>query len=45
MTVEERGRTGLHAKGGGITVAEAIERFLVAHAEEHLAQVQAALRT
>lgn len=45
MTVEERGRTGFYAKGGRITVAEAIERFLVAHAEEHLAQVQAALRT
>lgn len=45
MTVEERNRTGVYAKGGTITVGEAIERLLVAHAEEHLAQVQAALRT
>ena len=44
MTVEERGRTGVYSKGGKITVAEAIERFIVGHAEEHLAQVQAALR-
>ena len=44
MTAEERRRAGVHAKGGTITVAEAVERFIVAHAEEHLAQVQAALR-
>jgi hypothetical protein len=44
MTVEERGRAGVYAKGGAITVAEAVARFIVAHAEEHLAQVQAALR-
>jgi hypothetical protein len=44
MTVEERGRAGVYTKGGTITVAEAIEKFIVAHAEEHLSQVQAALR-
>jgi uncharacterized damage-inducible protein DinB len=44
MTAEERGRTAVYVKGGKITVADAIERFIVGHAEEHLAQVQAALR-
>jgi uncharacterized damage-inducible protein DinB len=44
MTLEERGKTGVYIKGGRITVSEAIERFIVAHAEEHLAQVQSALR-
>jgi uncharacterized damage-inducible protein DinB len=44
MTAEERSRTAVYVKGGRITVADAIERFIVGHAEEHLAQVQAALR-
>ncbi len=44
MTAEERRRTGVHVKKGRIAVSEVIERLIVAHAEEHLSQVQAALR-
>ncbi len=43
MSEEERRRKGVYTKGGEFTVAEVIERFLVAHAEDHLAQVRAAL--
>jgi len=38
-------KTGIHLRRGEMTVAEIIELFIVAHAEDHLAQVQAALRT
>ncbi len=44
MTVEEYGRECVHLTRGKVTAGQAIERFIVAHAEEHLAQVQAALR-
>ena len=44
MSAAERGRKGVHPKHGEMTVAEVVETFIVAHAEEHLAQVQAALR-
>ncbi len=44
MSGAERSRTGLHLRHGEMTVADVIEQFVVAHAEEHLAQVQAALQ-
>ncbi len=44
MSAAERGKKGLHLRRGEMTVADVIEVFVVAHAEEHLAQVQAALR-
>jgi hypothetical protein len=40
----ERGKTGFHLRQGEMTVAEVIERFIVAHAEDHLAQIRAALQ-
>jgi len=45
MPAAERGRKGIHLRRGEMTVADVVEVFIVAHAEEHLAQVQAALRT
>jgi uncharacterized damage-inducible protein DinB len=44
MSPEERSKKGMHVREGEITVAEAIERFIVHHAEEHLAQVRAAVQ-
>jgi uncharacterized damage-inducible protein DinB len=44
MSAAERGKKGLHLRRGEMTVADVIEVFVVSHAEEHLAQVQAALR-
>jgi hypothetical protein len=40
----ERAKRGINAERGETTVAEVIESFIVGHAEEHLAQIQAALR-
>lgn len=40
----ERSKRGIHSARGEMTVAEIVESFIVGHAEEHLAQVQAALR-
>jgi hypothetical protein len=37
-------RKGMHVRLGEMTVAEVVTRFIVAHAEEHLAQVRAALQ-
>jgi uncharacterized damage-inducible protein DinB len=45
MPAAERGRKGIHLRRGEMTVADVVEVFIVAHAEEHLVQVQAALRT
>ena len=45
MPAAERGRKGIHLRRGEMTVADVVEVFIVAHAEEHLAQVQAALQT
>jgi uncharacterized damage-inducible protein DinB len=45
MPAAERGQKGIHLRRGEMTVADVVEVFIVAHAEEHLAQVQAALRT
>jgi hypothetical protein len=44
LSAAERGKRGLHNSRGEMTVAEVIESFVVGHAEEHLGQVQAALR-
>lgn len=44
LSMAERGKRGISSEGGEITVADVLESFIVGHAEEHLAQVQAALR-
>ncbi|MBE7471483.1 MAG: hypothetical protein DPW09_27875 [Anaerolineae bacterium] len=44
LSFEERGKTGIHLRQGEMTVAEVIERFIVAHAEDHLAQIRATLQ-
>jgi uncharacterized damage-inducible protein DinB len=44
MSAAERGKKGIHLRRGEMTVAEVIEVFIAAHAEEHLAQVRAALQ-
>lgn len=44
LSSAERGKTGIHLRQGEMTVAEVVERFVVAHAEDHLAQIQAALQ-
>lgn len=38
------GRTGQHARRGTMSVADVVDDFLVKHAEEHAAQIQAALK-
>ena len=43
MSPEERSRKGVHLKLGELTVADAVERCIVAHAEEHLEQIRTAL--
>jgi hypothetical protein len=43
LTPAERSKRGIHSSRGPMTVTEVIESFIVGHAEEHLAQVQAAL--
>ena len=45
MSAAERGKKGVHIKRGEVTVADIVELFIVAHAEEHVAQVRAALRS
>jgi hypothetical protein len=45
LSAAERSKRGRSSEGGEITVGEVIESFIVGHAEEHLAQVQTALRT
>ncbi len=45
LSPAERGKRGISGERGEMTVAQAIESFIVEHAEEHLAQVQTALRT
>jgi len=44
FTAAERTKRGVSTERGEMTVADAIEAFIVAHAEEHVAQVRAALR-
>lgn len=45
LSVAERSKRGVSSEKGEMTVAEVLESFIVSHAEEHLAQVQAALRS
>jgi uncharacterized damage-inducible protein DinB len=44
LSPAERGKRGISTEHGEMTVAQAIEAFIVDHAEEHLAQLQTALR-
>ena len=44
LSEAERSKRGISGERGEITVGEVIESFIVGHAEEHLAQVKAALR-
>lgn len=44
MSAAERGKKGVHVKRGEMTVGDIVELLIVAHAEEHVAQVRAALR-
>ncbi len=43
FSATERAKRGISHERGEVTVAEVIESSIVAHAEEHLAQVRAAL--
>lgn len=43
MASTERSRKGIHIKLGEISVADAVEHCIVAHAEEHLEQIRTAL--
>lgn len=45
MSMVERSKKGIHIRRGEMTVADIVELFIVAHAEDHLVQVQAVLRT
>ena len=45
LPMAERSKRGIHPGKGEMTVAEVLESFIVSHAEEHLAQVQSALRS
>jgi len=45
LSEAERNKRGISGERGEISVAEVIDSFIVSHAEEHLAQVKAALRT
>ena len=40
LTDIERGKTGLHPRLGEMPAARIAERFVLGHAEEHLAQLQ-----
>jgi len=44
MSPDMRDRVGIHPRQGEMTVQQIIETFVVAHAEDHLAQVRAALQ-
>ena len=43
MSATQRSKRGINTRQGEMTVADVIELFIVAHAEEHLAQVRAVL--
>jgi uncharacterized damage-inducible protein DinB len=45
LSAGEQSKTGIHLRQGEMMVAEVIERFIVAHAEDHLAQIRAALQS
>jgi predicted enzyme related to lactoylglutathione lyase len=44
MSTTERNQKGLNIRQGEMTVADIVERFIVAHAEDHLAQIQTTLQ-
>ena len=44
LSAAERSKRGRNSERGEMTVADVVESFIVHHAEDHLAQVQAALR-
>lgn len=44
FSASDRARKGLHVRRGEMSVGDILEQFIIAHAEEHLAQVQAALK-
>jgi hypothetical protein len=44
MSLAERSQKGIHIRYGEMDVAQVIEQFIVAHAEEHLSQVDTAVR-
>jgi uncharacterized damage-inducible protein DinB len=44
ISAAERGKKGVHVRRGEVTVADVVGQFIVTHAEDHLAQVRAALR-
>lgn len=44
LSTAERAKRGLYPGRGEMTVADVLESFIVRHAEEHQAQVEAALR-
>ncbi len=44
FTPEERAKQGLSARWGEITVSDMLERFIVAHTEEHVRQMREALQ-
>ena len=43
LTAAEREKAGIHNRRGRMTVNEVVEAFVVAHAEEHVRQIKAAL--
>lgn len=43
LTPAELGKTGIHNRVGEVTVGQAINDFVVTHAEQHTAQVRATL--
>jgi uncharacterized damage-inducible protein DinB len=45
LSIPERSKRGMYPGRGEMTVADVLESFIVSHAEEHLGQVQTALRS
>jgi hypothetical protein len=45
MSAAELGKKGIHLRRGEMPVAEVVELLIVAHAEDHLEQVRAALES
>ncbi len=44
LTTEERARKGITRRGEEMSVGDMVERFIVAHTEDHLKQMREALR-
>ena len=45
LTSAERSKTGIHPRTGEMRVEDIVERFIVAHAEEHERQIRDALKS